>query len=78
MLMEAPPLVSVVAGEVWPPPDSVTVPVGDGLPAPPLTATVTVNACAVVMLDADGVTVTVGVIFAGLVTATVADPVALL
>jgi hypothetical protein len=29
-----------------------------------LTATVTVNGCAVVMLDADGVTVTVGVVFA--------------
>jgi hypothetical protein len=30
------------------------------------------------MLDADGVTVTVGVVFAGLVTATATDPVALL
>jgi hypothetical protein len=30
------------------------------LPLPPLTATFTVNACVVVMLDADGVTVTVG------------------
>jgi predicted RecA/RadA family phage recombinase len=49
-----------------------------GLPVPPLTATVTVNACTVVMLDADGVTVTVGVVFAGLVTATEVDPVAVL
>jgi hypothetical protein len=31
------------------------------LPVPPLTLTVTVKACAVVMLDADGVTVTAGV-----------------
>jgi hypothetical protein len=29
----------------------------------PLTVTVTENACAVVMLEADGVTVTVGVVF---------------
>jgi hypothetical protein len=48
------------------------------LPVPPLTAAVTATPCAVVMLDIDGVTVTVGVTFAGLVTATVADPVALL
>jgi len=32
------------------------------LPFPPLTATVTVNGCAVVMLDRDGVTETVGVV----------------
>jgi hypothetical protein len=44
----------------------------------PLTATVTVNGCAVVMLDADGVTVTVGVVFAGLVTVIEPVPVALL
>ena len=31
-----------------------------GFPAPPLTPTVTVSACAVVMLDEDGVTVNVG------------------
>jgi len=30
-------------------------------PVPPLTLTVTINACAVVMLDADGDTVTAGV-----------------
>ena len=44
----------------------------------PLTATVTVRACAVVMLDADGVTITVGVVFKGVVTVTEFDPVALL
>jgi hypothetical protein len=41
---------------------SVTEPVGVGLPFPPLTTAVTVNACAVVMLDRDGVTETAGVI----------------
>lgn len=56
----------------------VTEPVGAGLPVPVMTATVTVRACAVVMLDEPGVTVTVGVIFAGLVTATGVNPVALL
>jgi hypothetical protein len=35
--------------------------VGVGLPLPPLTATVTESAWAVVMLDEDGVTVTIGV-----------------
>jgi hypothetical protein len=49
-----------------------------GLPLLPLTAAVTVNACAVVMLDADGVTVTVGVIFGGTVTVTKLVPVAML
>jgi hypothetical protein len=39
----------------------VTEPVGVGLPFPPVTATVTVNVCAVVMLVADGVNVKVGV-----------------
>jgi len=38
------------------------VPLGVGLPVPPLTTTVTVNACVAVMLDADGVTVIVGVV----------------
>jgi hypothetical protein len=42
----------------------VAEPVGVGLPLPPLTPTVTVRGCAVVMLDDDGVTVTVGVILA--------------
>ena len=37
------------------------MPVGVGLPLPPLTATVTDSGCAVVMLDEDGVTVKVGV-----------------
>jgi hypothetical protein len=57
---------------------SATEPVGVGFPAPLLTATVTVRVWAVVMLDADGVTFTVGVIFAGVVTVTEALPVALL
>jgi hypothetical protein len=48
------------------------VPVGVG---EPLTATVTVNDCVVVMLDEDGVTVTVGVAFAEEVTATEPVPV---
>lgn len=33
------------------------MPVGVGFPLPPLTVTVTGNACAVVMLEEDGVTV---------------------
>jgi hypothetical protein len=54
----------------------MTEPVGVGVP---LTATVTVSACAVVMLEADGVTFTVGVVFAGVVTVTAEDvPVAAL
>ena len=39
----------------------ITAPVDTGLSVPPLTETVTVNACVVVMLKEDGVTVTVGV-----------------
>jgi hypothetical protein len=54
------------------------VPVGIGLPLPPLTAIVTDNPCAVVILDASGVTVTVGVVFAATVTITEAEPEALL
>jgi hypothetical protein len=79
MMIVAPPLVNVVAPEVKPPPVSVTVPVGVGLPTPPLlTTTVTVKACAVVMLVLGEVTITGGVVFAGLVTAMGAEPVALL
>jgi hypothetical protein len=37
------------------------VPVGAGLPPTPLTATVAINPCAVVMLDAGTVTATFGV-----------------
>jgi hypothetical protein len=37
------------------------VPVGIGLPLPPLTATVTVNDCAVVICDEERVNVTAGV-----------------
>ena len=46
------------------------------MPLPPLTPIVTVSDCAVVMLAGDGDTVTVGVVFAGVVTVTVFDPVA--
>jgi hypothetical protein len=78
MLIVALPLLKVIAAEVYPPPVNVTDPVGVGLPLPPFTETVTVRGCAVVMLDVDGVTVTVGVVLAGVVTVTVADPEALL
>ena len=70
------PLARVVAAEVYPPPVSVTEPVGVGLPVPPFTETVTARGCAVVMLEAEGVTVTAGVVFE---TVTVEDvPVVLL
>jgi len=61
MLMVALPLLRVVAGEVYPPPVSVTEPVGVGLPALQATATVTDRAWFALMLDEPGVTVTVGV-----------------
>ena len=76
-MLVMPPL-RKMAVEVKPPPESVTEPAGVALPLPPLTATVTVSACAVVMLEAEGVTATVGVVFAGVVTTTVATPVELL
>ena len=59
MLIVALPPVRAVAAEVYPPELSVTEPVGVGVPA---TVTVTVSGCAVVMLDAEGVTVTGGVL----------------
>jgi hypothetical protein len=40
---------------------SVTVPVGAGLPDPPLIVTVTCSGCVVVMLDEPGVAAIVGV-----------------
>jgi hypothetical protein len=78
MLIVALPLLRVIAAEVYPPPVRVTVPVGVGLPVPPLTETVTVSGWAVVMLDAVGVSVTVGVVLAGVVTVSEFVPVALL
>jgi hypothetical protein len=60
-LMVALPPLNAVALEEYVPLLSFTVPVGIGLPAPPLTATVTFKACAVVTLLDAGVTVTVGV-----------------
>jgi hypothetical protein len=74
-LIVATPPVSAVADEVYVPLVSVTEPVGVGVPA---TVTVTARLWAVVMLDGEGETVTVGVVFAGLVTVTEAVPVALL
>ena len=76
MLMVAEPEPRVFAAEVKPPPVIVTDPVGTGAPLPPLTATDTISACVVVMLEVDGVTVTVGVAFATVKVAEV--PVALL
>jgi hypothetical protein len=61
MLIVALPPLSVVAAEVYPPPVSVTEPVGVGVPP---TVTETESACTVVMLDTDGVTVTGGVALA--------------
>ena len=60
---------------MYPPPLSVTEPVGLGVPA---TVTVTVSGWVVATLDGEGVTVTVGMVFAGLVTVTGFDPDALL
>jgi hypothetical protein len=51
------PTLIATAAEEYPLPVTVTVPVGVGVP---LTATVTVSAWALVMLNADGVTTTVG------------------
>jgi hypothetical protein len=78
MLIVALPPLRVTAPEEYVPLVRVTEPVGVGLLLPPVTATITDNACVAVMLDEPGVTVTVGVIKAGDVTVTVFDPVALL
>jgi len=72
--MLAEPLLRAMALEAYPPPDTTTDPVGVGFPVPPLTTMVRVSDWEVVMLAAEGVTATVGVIFDGVVTATVADP----
>ena len=66
MLMIAPPLDSVEAEEEYPPPDSMTEPVGVAFPAVPLTVIVTVRASAVVMLVTDGVAEMVGVVTVGI------------
>jgi hypothetical protein len=60
------------------PPNSVTVPVGTGLGLTVLTVTLTLNACPEGMLFWLGDTVTVGMAFAGAVTVTEPEPVALL
>jgi hypothetical protein len=65
MLIEALPLLSVVAAEAYVPLVRVTVPVGIGFPLPPLTVIATGNACAVVMLDAEGETPTWGAAVCG-------------
>jgi hypothetical protein len=74
MLIRTEPPFRVVAAELYGPAVSVTVPVG-GLPLPPLTTTVTESGCAVVILEEDGVTVIVGVVFTGAVAATVTEAV---
>jgi hypothetical protein len=56
----------------------VTVPVAAGLPIPPFTLMDTDNDCAVVILDAKGDTITVGVVFEGTDTSTEAVPDAVL
>jgi hypothetical protein len=76
--MDAVPPLSVTAADVNPPPDSVTVPVGEGLPSPPLNVTVTVSACLTETLFGDGVTKTAGAVFAIGCTVSIAEPVALL
>jgi hypothetical protein len=50
------------------PAESVTVPLGVGLPLVPLTVTVTVRDCAVVIVAPFGDIVTVGVVLAVIVT----------
>jgi hypothetical protein len=62
MTIVADPALRVVAAEVYPPPPSVTEPVGVGFPPPPATMTPTLRLCVVLMIEEDGVTVTVGVI----------------
>jgi hypothetical protein len=70
--MGALPFTSVMAADVYPVLDSVTDPVAIGgvppVPTGPITVTVTISDCAVVMLDAPGVTVTVGVLSVAAVT----------
>ena len=73
MLIVALPPVSVVADDVYPPPERITLPVG--VPPVPLTATVTERVWPTVMLLAPGVTVTVGVSFGVTVTLPVPDAV---
>ena len=72
--MVALPLLTVVTAEVYPPPLRVTDPEGVWLELPAVTLMVTAIYCAVVMLVADGVSVTAG---AALLTTsvTVAAPV---
>jgi hypothetical protein len=72
----ADPALSAAPPEVYPPPLSATVPVGVALPLPPFTAAVTVKACVVLIVVADGVTATAGVNVASVVTAIVAEPAA--
>jgi len=60
-LIVPPPLLSVVGAELKAPLVTITEPVGVGLPLPPFTTMATENACVVVTLETDGVTVIVGV-----------------
>jgi hypothetical protein len=74
MMMVAVPLLRVAALDVYPPPDTATEPVGVALPLPPATTTVRVSDWLFVIAEAEGVTVTAGVVLAAVVTATNADP----
>lgn len=76
--IDALPPFSVIAADANPPPDKVTVPVGEGLPNPPFSDTATVRACLTEILFGFGVTRSVGAVFAIGCTVSVADPVALL
>jgi hypothetical protein len=64
MPIAALPPLKVAADEVYPPPLTVTEPVG--VPLLPDTETVTVSAWAVVILEEEGVTNTVGVVLPAL------------
>jgi hypothetical protein len=67
------PLLRDAAAEVKLPPESVTVPVGVGLPEVALTVIISGSDCALVMVEELGDSVTVGVVL--LTGFTVTDPV---
>lgn len=61
IVIVADPATSAAGDDVYPPPEIVTAPVAVDAPLPPVTAIVTLNPCAVVMLEDEGVTITAGV-----------------
>jgi hypothetical protein len=73
IMIVAEPLLNVVAEDVYPPSERVTVPVGVELD--PETVTVTERGCATVMVY-KAATKTFGVIWTGAVTVTDIDPLA--